>query len=196
MYSSEHQAGEAIHALQELGYDNSAMTLLTQESLGHHITPERVADAVSDQGELLGSFAIAFARGLQNGHSVVIVNAPFGEGFETGRALDSAHPVDPGGPDAVTPRNPSPLSDLLGIPVLSNRGLSIWSKMFSPLARHNFSMFGSGLSNNPAPLSSMVGMKTVSTKGMGNSSMGLPLLKKQKQNWTRSFGFPLLTKKQ
>ncbi len=195
MYDSEHQAHEALGALQAEGFTSGSMMVITPESVGHPVTAKAVISAASSLGTLPRVSAVTFARGLQQGKSVALIDPPYATGALAESIMDGCHPADRGGPPVVENRNPSPFSDIFDIPTLSTRGRSVFSIMFPELTRHDFRLFGGKLSNKAAPFSSMLGLKTISTKPMKNSSFGLPLLKKRKSPWTRSFGLPLLTRR-
>ncbi|WP_162906507.1 hypothetical protein [Algihabitans albus] len=133
----------------------------------------------------------------------------FGFAQQAIEIMENCGAVDSDSLPAYYPRNPSPFSDLLGLPTLSRAApvseLKSASWFFS-------SLFGFGLlSRKAAPLSSLFGMKVLSdSKREWRSSFGLPLLSNnpaplsssvgmrtlsaRKRSWTRSFGFPMLTR--
>ena len=127
---------------------------------------------------------------VQRGRVAVLVKPAFGFGARAKAVLDSCNPVDVEMPEYKAPQ-PAPLSEFLGIPVLTDT-----KPRARLIPRPSGTSFGFGLlSTNPAPLSSLLGLKVLSN-GPGNSSFGLPLLSKPKSHWTSSFGLPLLSKSQ
>ncbi len=207
IYDSEERAQEAAGALVGRGFDERAVVVLTP-SPGQDAA--RVRAAV--ERELLpGSQARFCAQCLQRGRSVVAVRVPFGRGQVALGVLESFGPVDTDQLPAYEVRNPAPLSDLLGIPTLTEDQ----GTFFGALVRSSWtfsSLFGLGLlSRKAAPLSSLLGMKTLTrSKKDWTTSFGLPLLSraatplssligmrtltKPRKNWERSFGLPLLSK--
>jgi hypothetical protein len=195
LYSTEEDALKAVQALSEAGFEPGAMLHVSPDPDGEAVSPGELREMASARGGLGGTLAIIYSRALQAGRHLVLVNAQFGFGQDAESALESANPVDPGGTESASDRAASPFSDLLGMPVLSDRGLSIFSRLFPSLTRSDFYLFGGRLRNNPTPFSNMIRLKPLTTKPMGDSSMGMPLLKRTKRPWTSSFGIPLLTRR-
>jgi hypothetical protein len=143
---------------------------------------------------------VAYARRLVVGSCVVLVRAHFGQGELALQALNGAGPEDPAGIPMVKARNPSPFSDLFGLPTLSRRRVSFLSRVFSPRTRADWafsSLLGMKLlSGKGAPFSSLLGLKLLSSNPTPLSSLlGLKTLSAPKRSWEKSFGFPLLTRK-
>ena len=176
IFDSEERAGEAARLLVERGFPESDILFITPTP-GQESTDVRSA---VEEGRLPGSHARTCIASLEQGRSIVAVRAIFGRGQLAERTLDGCGPVDTDLLPAYVARNPSPLSDLLGIPTLTRggdqpRGGRLLSSYFTLS-----SVFGIGLlSRNPAPLSSLFGMK---------------LLSAPKKPWTRSLGFGLLSR--
>lgn len=193
MYQTGEQAAAAVQALLDRGFEEKLIAHVSPEAVGSDITPAGLIEK-ADVGldKLNGSLAVVFCRGLLQGHHIVVVNAEFGRGADAESALESANPLDAGGSVMVSPRNPTPFSSLFGIPALSTRGTSMLSRLFPPLTRSGWLMFGSGLSNKATPLSSMIGMKPLTENKSKDSSFGIPLLTKPKGERNSSFGIPLL----
>ncbi|MEM8560704.1 MAG: hypothetical protein AAGF57_00650 [Pseudomonadota bacterium] len=193
MYQTGEQAAAAVQALLDRGFKDELIVHVSPDVMGETITPAGLIKKV-DVGveELNGSLAVVFSRGLAQGRHIVVVNAEFGTGASATSALESANPLDAGGSPQVAPRNPTPLSSLIGMPALATRRLSMLSRLFPPLTRSSWLMFGSGLSKGPTPLSSMIGLKPLTEKKKKESSFGIPLLTKPKGERSSSFGLPLL----
>ncbi len=207
IYDSQERAQEAARALVSRGFEERSVLLLTP-SPGQEAAQVRAA--VEDE-LVAGSQAPFCTRSLQQGRSVVAVRVPFGRGQVAVGTLEDYGPVDTEQIPAYEARNPAPLSDLLGIPTLTEDQGAFFGALVGSSWTFS-SLFGLGLlSRNPAPLSSLFGMKTL-TKPKKNweRSFGLPLLSrnpaplssllgmktltKPKKNWERSFGMPLLSK--
>ena len=138
--------------------------------------PEAMVRAAIADGLLAGRHISVCVRNLQRGRSLVAVATNFGFAGQAIAIMESCGAVDSASLPAYYPRDPSPFSDLLGIPTLSRAApvseLKSASWFFS-------SLFGLGLlSRKAAPFSSLFGMK---------------LLSEQKRDWRSSFGLPLLS---
>lgn len=173
LYKSEQGARDVDARLQEEGFENRAM-FLPSDHAGREV---EAVNAAIESGVIPERFVKLCQRSLKEGKSLIAAQAPFGSGTRVISILESDDSVDNDLIRRYGFRSPSPLSEVLGIPVLSkfesSTGLlnSDWS--FS-------SKFGMGLlSRNPAPLSSMIGWRPLSGR---------------KKNWTRSWGFPLLSR--
>lgn len=174
MYATEERARDAARRLREDGFPENLIAVVAPGA-GASALPRSVPR----------NQAIAYARGLEAGHWVVVVDPPFNWGQEATWNLVAAGPVDPVGVPRVRSRNPAPFSDFIGFPTLSNRGRSYLSGVFPELANPRFSfssMLGMKmLSRNPTPLSSMVGLKSVSSsRGPYRPVLPLPLLTRRR----------------
>ena len=205
VYASEDAAKEIAARLAQAGLDNQR-TYLAGSLKGQEDSALRAA---AEEGFLPGSH-IAICTGiLKQGRSLVSVKAPFGQGELAIEIMQGdGDTLGEALPEPVV-RNPSPLSDALGLPVLSDPtsmtelkesswslsgllGLGLLGGGAAPLSslfgmktltaqkRPWTSSFGmSLLSRNPAPLSSMLGMKTLTA---------------QKRPWNTSWGFRMLSR--
>ena len=198
MYETEQQARSAVQKLQDEGFPEDQVFLVTPQSGG---TVEAIAAAIM-AGFVLRSHAKVYAEGIQKGRSLVVVRASFGHSQDAIDILNSFGPLDTGlklpkepsmAWDEAAPissafripvllkNSPAPLSRTFGMPPLS-KGRTGWlAAMFGEIGNPHFafsSLFGMGLlSRNAAPLSSMFGMKTVSaSSGPWQKSFGLPIL--------------------
>lgn len=204
IYEAEQSARDAARMLAESGFDEDSILLITPTP-GEESKDVRAAVAA---GLVPGSHMKVCTRSLQQGRAIVAVSAHFGRGEFAVEIMERCGPVDTQLLPAYSVRNPSPLSDLLGLPTLAH-------KPFEAMKRPSFSLssvFGIGLlSRNPTPLSSQFGLETLSApKRPWRSSFGLPLLSRNaaplsslfglktisapKKRWTSSFGLPLLSK--
>lgn len=164
VFESEQKARDAVSKLAEGGISADAVLL---------IGPGAGADAVKkaiDEERLPYEFLNVGPQELEKGHTIVAVRAALGRGKPVVDALDACGPVEVTFPK-VTRNSPSPLSDLLGLPVLSD------PKSYATLSDHDAfttDWFMSLLTKSQKPW--------------------FGTLSKPKKNWKSSFGFPLLTR--
>lgn len=175
MYATEVQARDAVERLKGVGIEESRI-IFVAPGTGHTQALQALAPVPSAD-------AIRYARRAESGLAVVVVEAFFGQGQFLGAVMNEANPVETDDLPVIRARNPAPFSKWIGMPTLSTRGRSYFKglgELTSPGFSFSSKLGMKLLSNNPAPLSSMLGMKTVTQR---------------KSNWTKSFGFPLLTSK-
>lgn len=139
--------------------------------------------SVHDGSRVPDSHAMVYADTIQEGKTVLLVTAPFGEGNRVEYALDQGKVVEM----ATVPEldyhswmQAAPFSALLNIAVLSHRRSGI-SRTFPELKQSDrlptSGLMGGLLSDNPAPLSSKVGMSTLTDNPAPlSSTVGLGLL--------------------
>lgn len=172
LYEQEHQAQEAARQLKRIDLRDEAILILTPAG----DAAAAVASAI-DNGRMAERYKQVCTQALQQGRTVLAVEPPFGWGMKTEEIMDSCGPVATESLPEYIPYNPSPLSDLLGIPTLVDFEHSINMKMLTRPGWHFSSLFGLGLLKNPEK--PIIPMKVLTTP---------------KSNWTRSFGLPLLSK--
>lgn len=207
------QAQAAANALLANGFNHSNVIALTPMAGSAEIKSALRA------GGFLGEHASFYADQLAAGHSLVVVSPPFGMARSAESILKAHNPLALSHEPAPEPFVPwweraTPLSDFLGLPVLSRSdtpfsnfwgfkttqdGLSHFSRWFKPLAP-NFTLsekLGLGFATSSGtPLSSMLGLPTTSKRLAGkNSSFGLPLVTKRGGTFSSVFRLPLLTKR-
>lgn len=188
IYETEELAIAAFQRLKDTGFPEDCMFL---------VRPGTAAEAIP--GGVTRTHAIMYSRQLAQGSlTLVIVRAQFGWGERVARVLDECGPISTKDLPTIPCRNPAPFSSFFGLPTLSTRGGSYFSKIFPELTRPDFSV------------SSLVGMKLLSQKksnweesfrmkllwrrsGPWEKSFGMKLLSRKKRPWTKSFGLPLLT---
>ena len=203
LYESEARARSALESLASAGFLADESLLLTPADIGE-------IEAAIQAGFLrAGSLEEVCSDSLHDGLSVVAVKAQFGRGQLATAALEAGRPVDTELLPEYVSVQAAPLSEILGIPVLTDGRSS--SELVSP----NFALsnvFGIALlSRSPTPLSSLFGLPTLSrSKGPSRRSFGLPILSRgptplsslfglptlsrPKGPWRRSFGLPLLSR--
>ena len=188
IFESEDAARNASAKLTEVGFRRNRVFLASQLA-GRE---EAVLRAAVDEDFMPGSQIKACVRQLQQGRSLVSVQPAFGKAYEAAEIMESCGALQQ---DVLPPtevRNPSPLSDALGLPTLTeftpmtNLASSHWS--LSKVLGMRL------LSNNPAPLSSMFGMKLLTTEKHKTSSFGMPLLSSNPAPLSSLFGMKLLTR--
>lgn len=178
MYDSEERAGDAVKKLKKAGFADDAILAMTPGSA------QSVANAIV-AGQMMGYRASFYAERVQQGRSLVAVEAPFGRGELATQILDDSGPVDQdlklpedavknewgeGAPlshalglSVLSRNNPTPLSDALGLSTLGRSGTYLTSE----LSTRKYMLSGPDgpqLSSNPAPLSSMLGLPVLSRR--------------------------------
>jgi hypothetical protein len=173
MYETEAQARDAMEKLKDDGFAEKTMFL---------VPPGTTAEAMP--AGVPRDHAFSYARGIEHGHTLLLVDAGFGWGETVSQIMDSCGPVSARSLPLLRPRNPAPFSNLIGMPTLSTRGRSYFSRMFPELTAPGFH------------LSSKFGMKLLSQKkGPWEKSFGMKLLSRKEGPWEKSFGLPLLKKR-
>ncbi len=177
LYATEESAREAVRILEESGFAEDAILLVTPpEKAG---AEAKMIQSAVDEGLLPGSHIRTCTAGLKQGRSIVSVDAPFGSAQAAVEILEECGPVDSERLPPPLRHNPAPLSEFLGIPVLSSQRPT---EVELPKSNsYSFpSWFGLGLlSRGATPLSSL---------------FGIPTLTSPKKRWEKSFGLPLLSR--
>jgi hypothetical protein len=236
LYQTHTQAQGAYDALQSSGFGGDAAMIAgvsraaagdpaagapaAEADAGAAIVPPE-ADTITAirAGSLLGEHAAFYAEQLTEGNSLVVVSPPFGSSRKAIAILDDYNPLPishepPPEPYVPFTERSTPLSSLLGLPVLSKtatpcsdfwgfdtlqEGTSHFSRWLSPLAPGFMfsSLIGMKLlSGNATPVSSMTGMSTQSSRLAGkSSSFGLPLKASNTTPLSSLFGIPVLSKR-
>jgi hypothetical protein len=170
MYAEEQHARDAAAALMDAGLEARAVNLLVPVQ-GREA--ETVQSAIADR-RLPGSHVHVATEALRAGQTVLSVDLP----YESQVAIDIMErygPVDTEKLPSVPRRNPAPLSDLLGMPVLLD------DRRMTTLVRGRNRFF-------------MDFVPLLTERRSKKTSFGLPLLTKPTAKKEKSFGFPLLTK--
>jgi len=218
MFASEQKAREAVRKLEEEGFSEETIFLVTPDPATDDGVARNIAAAIK-AGFMEGYDAKIFARGVARGRSLVLVRTGFGCGMAAIKTLERCGPVDTAllpPPKTWTDGDKfTPLSAAFGLPVLSYDQPAPISAFLGILPLAPGSMFdrsfGFGLlSRKATPLSSLFGIKTLSGKkspwkssfglsllsqssGAKPSSFGLPLLSQESAPLSHMFGLPLLT---
>lgn len=172
IYATEEGAKAAAARLAKAGLHDNKVFLASQATG----KASEVVESAVKAGELPKSQTKICIESLKKGHSLVSTEAPFGSGQKALSAMESEGTVESDVLSRYTRDDPAPLSEALGIPVLSN---------YEP---------STGLLSSNWSLSSKFGLGLLSNKATPLSSMfGLPVLSKPKRDWRRSFGLPLLS---
>ena len=202
-YASEERAKEAAGALFERGFEEEAVSMIAPSMVessqawmlekgasrdgrdASAMLAELVID-VHGASRVPDAHALVYADRLQEGRSLVLVTAPFGEAQRASDALDGVEHVELGTlpvPDHNTWNQAAPLSSWLNLPVLS-RGRSRLASRFPELTEPDYlptkRFMGGLLTDDPTPLSSKLGIRAVGRNEPAplSSKLGLALLKK------------------
>lgn len=200
IYPTGKQAAEALRMLRDEGFEEEALLMFSPPAAalvgGPSVSDEILSSALM-AGDLLKADAALCAQALRDGHTVVIVRAPFGSAETAEGLLDSCGPIDIGlGAGAWRPSwndgaplssaigipavidNAAPLSNFLSLPLLSRQEDQGPAFGIRQLTRPGWSLsskLGMGmLSRNATPLSSMFGLGLLSGKAAPlSSALGL-----------------------
>jgi hypothetical protein len=170
MYATEQRARDAAAALvAEEMVSEKSISIFTSDSGA----PVEVVQAAVRERRLPVGYSRLAVEALENGQAVLSIPLPL-QGAYALEIMDSFESLDVGPEPAQHRRDPSPLSDLFGLPVLTknSRGSATLLSGDRPI----LGMF---------PL-----LKKSESK---DSSFGMPLLRKESKD--SSFGMPLLSKK-
>ncbi len=186
LFETEDAARNAADKLAKAGFGN-CQVLVASQLAGQEEAAVRAAAA---DGVLPGAHINSSISGLKQGRSLVAVEAPFGKAKRAVHIMETNGAVESESLPAYTTDDPSPFSDLIGFPTLSN------VKPSTSLARHDWtfsSMFGLGLlSKNQKGSDRSFGMKTL-VPHVDKSSFGMSLLSKDQSGPSKSFGFNTLS---
>lgn len=191
VYESAQKAQDTVKQLTDNNLPEDAYSLMVSDGQASNSTDDIAKAIIAGHPDWVPlAHAKAYAEQIQQGRSLVLVTPPFGRGTTIEKIMGDGGSLDLALPEPeVRPYGATPLSDFIGLPVLSH-GRSFEAKsgsflawFFGDASNPGFkfsSLFGMKmLTDNPAPLSSMTGMKPLSTqKGPGDSSFGMPLLKR------------------
>lgn len=180
-FASENDALEAVDALKANGFDEEDISIITpsmiesanakmlspgeQDGVNSTEMLAQVIMSVHEPSDVPPSHAMVYADSVQQGRTLVLITAPFGQALLATDTLNTGKHVDIGEMPELeyhTWIQPAPLSALLNIPVLSHRG-SWMSRTFKELTEPGYfpseSIMGSiKLKDNPAPFSDKIGM--------------------------------------
>lgn len=225
LYNDEGRARAAANALVELGYSSDDVALMEGpkapsqpgSELADASAPKDMVSNAVRVGSMLGQHADFYMQRLTEGRALVVATPPFIASRMVEVTLDEYNPlpdshVPPPAPFVPLSEQATPLSNMLGLPVLVNGtmseafgfgtkqdGLSHFSQWFKPLAS-DFTF--SGLvgwkikSSSDTPLSSMLGLPVKSERLEGKaSSFGMSLSSKSGTPFSSMLGLPLLSKR-
>ncbi|MFK7830287.1 MAG: hypothetical protein AB8B57_10950 [Congregibacter sp.] len=216
LYSTDAQARAAAAAILEAGYGSDHVAMLgstppqaasTDESAPEGaevaaVTPAHSADDIARMREMLGYRADFYLSRLRDGRGLVVAAPPWFASREAELILDAHEPLEishepPPAPFVPTSQQAAPLSDFLGLKVLSDGPV---------LASYNTKQDAFKLSNklgirllskSDTPLSSMFGLSTRSSRGeSSSSSFGMSVQTRKATPLSSMFGLPVLTKRQ
>ncbi|MFK7889645.1 MAG: hypothetical protein AB8B63_02425 [Granulosicoccus sp.] len=215
-YGSEQDALEAVESLKATNFDEEDISIITPamiESANPSMLGKGEIDgadstemlaqvimSVHEASDVPGSHAMVYADAVQQGQTVVLVTAPFGEALTASDTLDTGKQIDIGEMPELEYHSwdqPAPWSALLNIPVLAHRRSWI-SRTFTELTGPGYlpskGLFGGLLSHNPTPLSSAAGMEVLKDNPAPLSSkFGWGLLKENPAPLSDKIGFSPLS---
>jgi hypothetical protein len=168
LFATEADADAAVRDLEEAGFWTTGITVL-RPGAGAMTAAELSAHGVTeDHAE---HYAEHYATQVAAGAAVVIVDPPFGWAVRATQILarprtGDAEPVEVSDTATVSWDGAAPLSDALGLRVLSGNAAPLSSLLGIPTLIRNATPLSSALglkvlSANPAPLSSAVGAPTL-----------------------------------
>lgn len=188
IYTEEQHARDAAAALMAAGLSRSAVNVLVPVAGQEAAT---VHSAIDDR-RLPGSHVHAATEALRKGQTVLAVDLP----YESQVAIDIMErygPVETDTLPSLPRRNPAPLSDLLGIPVLSGTEsrATLVSGGRSRFVMDFFPLLKDGVAKKRTSFGFPLLKKGLTGK---DKSFGFPLLKEPVAKKNKSFGFPMLSK--
>jgi hypothetical protein len=142
IYANPQAAAHAVGVLKSNGFGDDLVKVVNPDAgRSVFITAKQIMAT-----HVLRAHALVYAAGVQQGHSLVTVHAPWGRGTEVEDLLDGCNPLpSPVGPrsDRAKPYDDTaPLSSALHIPVLTKGAWRPFSKMWHlPLVTRNWSSF-------------------------------------------------------
>ncbi len=195
IFATEDAARAAAAELSELGLEDNRV--LTPAAGGADGGEEKAVRAAIDDGLIPSGFAFVCAESLKRGRCLTAVNVSFGWSVKAMEIMDGAGAVDNHLLKPYAGRNPSPFSDIFGLPTLTK-----FVSSFELLpGRWRFTPEFLGM---PILSKNQEGKANLSKpKRPWMRSFGLPILSDSKSKtrlstpkrpWTKSFGFPMLAK--
>lgn len=201
IYQARENANAATAALEQAGFDPGAIHVVEPNVVGSAAaSDEQIATRVRQSG-VAASHADLFADAIKAGGTLVSIQAQFGTAATATRILEQHGPTSTGLPEqghhdaapepaapfssacgmTVLVHNPTPLSSLLGLAVLSTS---------APRRRSD-----DELVDNPAPFSKIVAAPVLTDRpAMLSSSTGMPVLLDKSAPLSALLHVPILTK--
>lgn len=189
LFHDRGRAASAVAALQRLGFPASTIHLIGGDGGSDDAAVARFAERLRAV-QVAPAAATAYAKeAARTNGSLVVVYAPFSRAVPAVAELEACGATAIDVPDHYrrSVDNAAPLSEMLGLPVLSRNPAPLSSLFGLPVLTSGKS--NTNLMNNPAPLSNAINLPLLKD-GPGDKSFGLPLLKDGPGD--KSFGLPLL----
>lgn len=201
MYATKEAATGAVKALTDDGF--SLYDIHTVFPPEGDTSEEQVAAAIG-RGHVDRGPARVYARGVMQGGSLVVVNAPFGTARDAIGHLKGFDPIDSGVAEPETVRLPewddaAPFSSAMMWPVLSKKATPFSDALGVPVltaGRHSMSesLGWPEVTSNPAPLSSAVGLPVLAGSAAPFSgATGLPTRSAKAAPFSEAVGLPVLS---
>lgn len=215
-FASEQDALESVEALESRRFLEEDMSVITpamvEATNAGLLTPAEVDGVPSRKllaqliievhaaSSVPDSHAMVYADAIQNGKTLLLITAPFGQAQLAEATLDEGKAVDMAALPELqyhTWMQAAPLSDLLKIPVLKSRR-SWMARTFPELrdadALPTRGLLGGLLKHDPAPLSSKFGMDVLKDNPTPLSSrVGMSVLKDNPTPLSSKVGMSVLT---
>ena len=215
-FASESDALEAVDALKANGFEEEDISIITPSMIesanANMLSPgekdgvnstemlAQVIMSVHEASDVPARHAMVYADNVQQGRSLVLITAPFGQALLATDTLNTGKHIDVGEMPELeyhTWLQPAPLSALLNIPVLSHRR-SWMSRAFSELTEPGYfpteGIMGGLLKDNPTPLSDKIGMQVLKDNPTPLSSkFGWSLLKDNPTPLSDKIGMKILS---
>jgi len=214
-FASEQDALESVESLKSRNFQEEDMSVITpamieasdasmlSRDVEHDVDPAvKLAEliiGVHEASRVPESHALVYADAVQEGKTLLLITAPFGQAQLANVTLDKGKIVELGELPELPEHTwiqPAPLSALLNWPVLTHRR-SWMSRTFPELKQSDSlptkGILGGLLSHNPAPLSSKVGMSVLKENPAPLSSkVGMSVLKDNPTPLSSKLGMSVL----
>ena len=214
-FASEQDALESVESLKSRNFQEEDMSVITpamieasdasmlSRDVEHDVDPAvKLAEliiGVHEASRVPESHALVYADAVQEGKTLLLITAPFGQAQLANVTLDKGKIVELGELPELPEHTwiqPAPLSALLNWPVLTHRR-SWMSRTFPELKQSDSlptkGILGGLLSHNPAPLSSKLGMSVLKENPAPLSSkVGMSVLKDNPTPLSSKLGISVL----
>jgi hypothetical protein len=191
VFTTEADADAAVRDLEEAGFWSTGIQVL-RPGAGPVTAAELQSHGMTE------GLAEHYAERVGAGAAVVIVDAPFGGAVRANQILarprtGDAEAVEVTDVGAVSWDQAAPLSDALGLPVLSHEAAPL-SRLLGLSTLSAKQQGGASLSQDAAPLSHGIGMKLLSGNAAPLSSLlGIPTLSRNAAPLSSAIGFKTLS---
>lgn len=202
LFHDRGRAAAAVAELQRVGFGASTIRMISRESAGAASGDGAVSRLVDllTAARVAPAAAAAYAgEAVRCDGTLVVVQAAFTRAVPAEMALDTYGAVKLDVPDrfhlSAEKYDPTPLSDLLGLPVLISGNSSTTLMSGKSNTKLMSGESNTALMNNPAPLSGALNLPVLKQGAASkDTSFGLPLLSNNPAPLSSLFGLPTLTR--